>query len=100
MSEAIAVDASISRTPLPASATDLPAVCVPCSHIRGIRVDVEDGRISKMMTDDRNTIPEGYLCNKAFSLARYVDHAPAPPTGKLYTRLLRDRYWRDRENQI
>jgi anaerobic selenocysteine-containing dehydrogenase len=75
MSQAIAVDPSISRTPLPASGSDLPTVCVLCSHNCGIRVDVEDGRITKVVADERNPITRGYLCNKAFSVARYVDHA-------------------------
>ncbi len=75
MSEAIPVDPSISRTPLPTSGRDLPTVCVLCSHNCGIRVDVEDGRITKVVADDRNPITRGYLCNKAFSVGHYVDHA-------------------------
>ncbi len=75
MSEAIPVDPSISRTPLPTSGRDLPTVCVLCSHNCGIRVDVEDGRITKVVGDDRNPITRGYLCNKAFSVGHYVDHA-------------------------
>ena len=62
------------RTPLATSGRDLPTVCVLCSHNCGIRVDVEDGRITKVVADDRNPITKGYLCNKAFSVGRYVEH--------------------------
>ena len=30
----------------------------------------------------------------------FEDALPRHPTGKLYTRLLRDRYWREREKKI
>ena len=30
----------------------------------------------------------------------FEDELPRHPTGKLYTRLLRDRYWREREKKI
>ena len=39
----------------------------------------------------------------AFKVPRTVDfedHLPRHPTGKLYTRLLRDRYWQDRANAV
>jgi len=75
MSEAIAVDPSVSRTPLPADATGLPTVCVLCSHNCGIRVDVAGGKIAKVVADDQNPITKGYICNKGFSVGHYVDHA-------------------------
>ena len=39
-----------------------------------LEVVVEDGRITKVVGDERNPITKGYLCNKAFSVARYVEH--------------------------
>ncbi len=54
--------------------TDKPTVCVLCSHNCGLRVDVEDGRIAAVRGDEANPITHGYVCNKAFSIARYVDH--------------------------
>ena len=44
MSTVRAVDPSISRTPMPLDAQDLPTVCVLCSHNCGVRVDVEGDR--------------------------------------------------------
>jgi anaerobic selenocysteine-containing dehydrogenase len=69
------VDPSVSRTPLPLHATDLPTVCVLCSHNCGIHVDVVDGRIAAVRADDTNPITTGYICNKAFSIPAYVRHA-------------------------
>jgi anaerobic selenocysteine-containing dehydrogenase len=68
------VDPSISRTPLPTDATDLPTVCVLCSHNCGLRVDVADGQIVAIAADERNPITTGYVCNKAFSIPAYVRH--------------------------
>ncbi len=69
------VDASVSRTPLPLDAQDLPTVCVLCSHNCGLRVDVEDGRIRAVRADESNPITRGYVCNKGFSIGHYVEHA-------------------------
>jgi len=69
------VDPSISRTPLPLNGTDLATVCVLCSHNCGLRVDVKEGRIAAVRADERNPITEGYVCNKAFSIPTYVQHA-------------------------
>jgi len=74
MSEAH-VHPSISSTPLPLDATDLPTVCVLCSHNCGIRVDVEGGKIAKVRADEKNAITHGYICNKGFSVGHYIDHA-------------------------
>jgi anaerobic selenocysteine-containing dehydrogenase len=74
MSEAH-VHPSISSTPLPLDAEDLPNVCVLCSHNCGIRVDVKGGKIVKVRADEKNAITHGYICNKGFSVAHYVDHA-------------------------
>lgn len=69
------VDPSISRTPIALEASDQPTVCVLCSHNCGLRVDVEAGRISAIRGDERSPITHGYLCNKAFSIGAYVEHA-------------------------
>jgi anaerobic selenocysteine-containing dehydrogenase len=68
------VDASVSKTPIPLDAEDLPTVCVLCSHNCGLRVDVKEGRIAKVRADDRNAITHGYVCNKGFSIGRYAHH--------------------------
>jgi anaerobic selenocysteine-containing dehydrogenase len=70
-----AVDPSISATPLPTDAENLATVCVLCSHNCGLRVDVADGRIVEVRADPSNPITHGYICNKGFSIARYVEHA-------------------------
>ncbi len=70
-----AVDPSISRTPLPTDATDLATVCVLCSHNCGLRVDVAGGRITGVRADESSPITKGYICNKAFSIHHYVEHA-------------------------
>jgi anaerobic selenocysteine-containing dehydrogenase len=59
--------------------TNLPTVCVLCSHNCGIRVDVKDGRITAIRGDESNPISKGYLCNKAFSISHYVDHGDRVP---------------------
>src|SRR5438034_10614379 len=56
------------------SGTNLPTVCVLCSHNCGLRVDVEDGRIVAVRGDETNPITKGYVCNKAFGIAHYVQH--------------------------
>jgi anaerobic selenocysteine-containing dehydrogenase len=49
--------------------------CVLCSHNCGIRVAVEDGHLVDIQPDFRNPITRGYICNKAYSLDKYVNHA-------------------------
>ncbi|MEE9607585.1 MAG: molybdopterin-dependent oxidoreductase [Myxococcota bacterium] len=73
-SPAMTIDPSISQVPIPLDAQDLPTVCVLCSHNCGVRVDVENGRITSVRADDRNPITRGYICNKGFQIHRYVDH--------------------------
>jgi anaerobic selenocysteine-containing dehydrogenase len=68
------VDPSVSRTPIPLDARDLPTVCVLCSHNCGLRVDVAGGRIAAVRADERNPISHGYVCNKGFSVAHYAHH--------------------------
>jgi anaerobic selenocysteine-containing dehydrogenase len=72
---AIHVDASVSQTPLATDASDLPTVCVLCSHNCGVRVDVADGAIVAVRGDETNPITAGYICNKAMSIPNYVRHA-------------------------
>ncbi|HET9061902.1 MAG TPA: hypothetical protein VFO62_01315, partial [Candidatus Binatia bacterium] len=62
------VHPSISKTPIPLDAVDLPTVCVLCSHNCGIRVDVADGRIVEVRPDESNPITAGYICNKAVTV--------------------------------
>lgn len=70
-----AVDPSISATPLPTDAENLATVCVLCSHNCGLRVDVAGGRIVAVRADPSSPITHGYICNKGFSIAHYVEHA-------------------------
>ncbi len=74
MSDVRAVDPSVSKTPIPLNGSELATVCVLCSHNCGIRVDVEDGRITKIRADESNPISEGYMCNKAVTCDRYAHH--------------------------
>jgi anaerobic selenocysteine-containing dehydrogenase len=69
-----AVPPSVSRTPLPLDADDLATVCVLCSHNCALRVDVRGGRITAVRGDESSPITHGYLCNKAMSIAHYVEH--------------------------
>jgi len=54
---------------------DLPTVCVLCSHNCGLRVDVDDNRVVAVRPDADNPVSHGYSCNKAFSIAHYIEHA-------------------------
>ncbi len=69
------VPPSVSTTPLPLVARDLPTVCVLCSHNCGLRVDVEDGRIAAVRADETHPVTHGYVCNKAFAVPHYAHHA-------------------------
>jgi hypothetical protein len=62
-----------------ANGTNLPTVCVLCSHNCGIRVDVKDNRITAVRGDETNPISKGYVCNKAFSIQHYVEHGDRVP---------------------
>lgn len=73
MTTATAVHPSISATPIPTSAKDLATVCVLCSHNCGIRVDIEDNRIAAVRPD-QTSLSAGYICNKAATVANYVEH--------------------------
>ncbi len=68
------VHPSVSKTPISLNGTDLPTVCVLCSHNCGVRVTVEDGKIVKVRGDESNPITQGYICNKAVTIDRYAHH--------------------------
>ncbi len=70
----VAVDPSISRTPIELNATDQPTVCVLCSHNCALRVDVEDGHITAVRADKNSAITQGYICNKGVTITEYIDH--------------------------
>ncbi len=74
MTRTRAVHSSISKNPIALDATDLPTVCVLCSHNCGIRVDVVDGRITEVRPDESNPITEGYICHKAVTVGHYAHH--------------------------
>ncbi|HYD47820.1 MAG TPA: molybdopterin-dependent oxidoreductase, partial [Terriglobales bacterium] len=69
------VRAAVSRDPILAHAGDLATVCVLCSHNCGVRVDVANNRIAAVRADESNPISRGYICNKGFAIASYVEHA-------------------------
>lgn len=54
---------------------DLPTACVLCSHNCGLRVDVDGNQILNVRPDHDNPITRGYICNKAYSIDKYVHHA-------------------------
>jgi len=58
-----------------ANAHDVATACVICNHNCGIRVDVDGGRIVAVRPDPASPITRGYMCNKGFSIPRYVEHA-------------------------
>ncbi|HEX8113553.1 MAG TPA: molybdopterin-dependent oxidoreductase, partial [Kofleriaceae bacterium] len=59
----------------PAARAAMSTACVLCSHNCGLVVAVEDGHLAQIGPDHRNPITRGYICNKAYSLDRYVHHA-------------------------
>jgi anaerobic selenocysteine-containing dehydrogenase len=74
MSRTQTVDPSVSRTPIALDGENQPTICVLCSHNCGIVVDVADGKITAVRADEKNPITEGYICNKGFSIGKYVAH--------------------------
>lgn len=50
-------------------------MCVLCSHNCGVRVDVEDNKIVRVLADKSNPITKGYLCSKGTSIGYTTDHA-------------------------
>jgi anaerobic selenocysteine-containing dehydrogenase len=65
----------VSARPIARSAADVSTICVLCSQNCGVRVDVTDNALTAVRADDRNPITKGYVCNKAFSIPHYVEHA-------------------------
>src|SRR3954462_6229580 len=66
--------------PTPSAArAALSTACVLCSHNCGLVVAVEDGHLCRIEPDHRNPITRGYICNKAYSVDRYVHHAQRVP---------------------
>ncbi|MEH6448313.1 MAG: molybdopterin-dependent oxidoreductase [Oleispira sp.] len=51
-----------------------PTACVLCSMNCGLNVSVEDNKINKVEADKENPITQGHICNKAFSIDKYVNH--------------------------
>ena len=74
MTPAIQVDPSVSREPLPATAQNLPTICVLCSHNCGLLVDVQDGRIISLRPD-KSSLSAGYICSKASSVPWTINHS-------------------------
>jgi anaerobic selenocysteine-containing dehydrogenase len=74
MSDVTAVHPSLSSTPIPRSGRDLATACVLCSHTCGIRVDVDDNRITAVRPDKTSPITHGYICNKAATVMHYAHH--------------------------
>ncbi|NNL66509.1 MAG: molybdopterin-dependent oxidoreductase, partial [Myxococcales bacterium] len=68
------LDPSVSSQPIPRDAEDQATVCVLCSHNCGLRVDVAENRIVAVRGDASSPISHGYVCNKAFRVANYVEH--------------------------
>lgn len=67
--------APLHRQPAPpANAVNVPTVCVLCSHNCGLRVNVEDNRITAVRGDTDNPNTRGYTCNKARAIPNYVQH--------------------------
>ena len=62
------------REPLPATAQNLPTICVLCSHNCGLLVDVQDGRITSLRPD-KSSLSAGYICSKASSVPWTINHS-------------------------
>lgn len=60
---------------VPENASNLPTVCVICSHNCGLRVDVKDNEIVEVRADDDHPTTKGYSCNKGYAIGHYVKHA-------------------------
>ncbi len=53
---------------------DVATYCVLCTHNCGVRVDVEEGRITKVRKDPSNPFNRGHMCNKAASIPLMENH--------------------------
>jgi len=56
-------------------ADNLATACCLCSHNCGLRVDTKDNQIVEIRADESNPFSEGYSCNKAYAIDKYVSHA-------------------------
>lgn len=56
------------------AAQDVPTYCVLCNHNCGVRVDVQEGRITKVRKDPSNPFSRGHMCNKAASIPLMENH--------------------------
>lgn len=65
---------SVSSSPIELDGSDLATACVLCSHNCGLRVDVEQGRITAVRADETNPFTQGYICNKGVTIPAYVEH--------------------------
>ena len=52
----------------------LSTACVLCSHNCGLRVDVLGHHIVNVRPDHDNPATRGYICNKGYSIDKYVNH--------------------------
>lgn len=57
------------------TANEKPTACVLCSMNCGLKVSVYENKITEVKADSSNPISKGHICNKAFSINHYVDHA-------------------------
>ncbi len=59
----------------PLNAKGVSGICNLCGHNCGLQFDVEGGTIAKVRGDEKNPRTQGYICNKAFSIPKYIDNA-------------------------
>ena len=88
---------------MPNVQTDLPTVCVLCSHNCGLRVDVEDGRIVAVRGDETNPITHGLRLQQGLqhrALRRARRPHPAPDAAACRRQLRADRLGRRRSREI
>lgn len=60
---------------MPMSTETVAGICNLCGHNCGLKFDVDDGKITKIRPDDDNVRTKGYVCNKAYSIPKYLDNA-------------------------
>lgn len=48
--------------------------CILCSRNCGLRVGIDEGRVTSVRGDESHPVSKGYLCQKAARLAYYQDH--------------------------
>ena len=65
----------MNMSPSATHTAERPSACVLCSHNCGLRLQVENNRIVGVRPDESNPISRGYICNKGYTIAHYVEHA-------------------------